>query len=111
MAAPQNEAKVKALVKAIFKKYGVWYAMPMGQQFGRGGIPDFLACVNGWFLAVETKSGSNKPTKLQQLELDGVSKAGGMALVINEENLKDLEALVAHYAGTQADKKPSATTA
>lgn len=111
MGAPRNEAKVKAAVKAVFKQYGVWYAMPVGGQFGRAGIPDFLACVNGWFLAVETKSGRNSPTKLQQLELTGVQMAGGMSLVVNEDNLNDLEALVAHYAGTQTDKKLSATSA
>lgn len=51
-----------------------------------------MACVNGRFIAIECKAGNNKPTKLQQHNLDKISAAGGVALVINETNLDVLEA-------------------
>lgn len=85
------EAKVKAAVKKILTAHGAWYAMPLGGMMGRSGIPDFLGCCNGQFIAIETKAGSGKPTALQKLELQRIAGAGGIALVINENNLNDLE--------------------
>lgn len=101
----KNEADVKAAVKAIFKKHGVWYAMPLGQMYGKVGVPDFLACAAGQFLAVETKFDKRKPTPLQVREIEAIRGAGGRAVVTNNHNLAELEALVVElkHAGTPAD--------
>lgn len=88
------EGKVKARVKEIFKAAGVWYCMPVGGMYGRAGIPDFLACANGWFIAVETKAKGKKPTRLQSMEQRNIEKAGGIVLVINPDNLHELEETV-----------------
>lgn len=90
----QSEAAVKKAVIKIFRKHGVWYCCPATGGYGRSGIPDFLACVDGRFLAVETKFGGNKPTALQTRELAGISDAGGLAHVINERNLAALDNLL-----------------
>ena len=103
--ASQNEALVKKRVKELFKQHGVWFAMPVAGSFGRAGIPDFLCCINGWFLAVETKSGRGKCTRLQELELEAIGKAGGLNLVVNEDNFDDLRDLVEKYACPQANKE------
>lgn len=85
------EGKVKQEVKKILKRHGVWYCMPRGTTYGRSGVPDFLCCVAGKFLGIETKAGNNRPTALQTRELDAIAKAGGLVLVLNESNLEDLE--------------------
>lgn len=87
------EAKVKQSVKKLLAAYEdmVWYCMPVGGLIGRSGIPDFLVCCNGQFIAIETKAGKGKPTALQKLELERIAGAGGISLVINESNLNDLE--------------------
>lgn len=85
------ESKVKQAVKRILKAHNVWYCMPVGGMLGRAGIPDFLACVNGKFLAIETKAGRGKLTALQQLNLQQIEETGGRALVINENNLSELK--------------------
>ena len=94
------EGKVKAAVKELFKRHGVWYCMPVGGLYGRAGIPDFLACANGTFLAVEAKAKGKKPTPLQSLALDGIRKAGGIALVVTPDNLDELEETVWNCMGT-----------
>ena len=82
------EAKVKAKIKAILKAHNVYYAMPIGTGYGNSGVPDFLCCVNGEFLAIEAKAGKGVPTALQLKNLREIEDAGGRTLVINEESLK-----------------------
>ena len=89
-----NEAGVKREVKRLLKKYGWYYWMPPANAFGRAGIADFNAVRDGRFLAVETKFGSNKPTPLQQQFLDSIVAHGGLAVVVTERNLCELESLL-----------------
>ena len=92
--ATTPEAKVKAKIKALLKEHNVYYAMPIGTGYGNSGVPDFLCCVNGRFLAIEAKAGKGKTTALQDKHLDQIEKAGGKALVINETNLGYLESVI-----------------
>ena len=86
--ATTPEAKVKAKIKAILKAHNAYYAMPIGSGYGNSGVPDFLVCLNGEFLAIEAKAGKGVPTALQLKNLREIEDAGGRTLVINEESLK-----------------------
>ena len=88
------EAKVKANIKKILQLHGVYYAMPMGTGYGNSGVPDFLCCLNGKFLAVEAKANGGIPTALQQKHLDSIQNADGLCWVVNETNLIAFEAFI-----------------
>jgi pantoate kinase len=90
--ATTPEAKVKAKIKEILKAHNIYYAMPIGTGYGNSGVPDFLCCVNGYFMAIEAKAGKGTTTALQEKNLTNVRNSGGVALVINENNLADIEA-------------------
>jgi pantoate kinase len=92
--ATTPESKVKAKIKAIFKEHNVYYAMPIGTGYGNSGVPDFLCCVNGNFLAIEAKAGKGTTTALQDKNLRDIKMAGGTAAVIAEEQLEYLEQLI-----------------
>jgi hypothetical protein len=85
------ESKVKAKIKDLLTKYNVYYAMPIGTMYGNSGVPDFLCCVRGHFLAIEAKAGKGKTTALQDKNLHQIEKAGGTSLVIREDTLDLLE--------------------
>ena len=85
------EAKVKKKVKAILEQHGAYYAMPVGAGYGNSGVPDFLICLRGRFVAIECKANGNKPTALQTRHLEEIRKAGGVAVVIDETNYEDLD--------------------
>ena len=85
------EAKVKAKIKTILKANNVYYAMPIGTGYGSSGVPDFLCCVHGYFIAIEAKAGKGTTTALQDKNLTQIRESGGVALVINETNLSDIE--------------------
>jgi hypothetical protein len=92
--ATTPEAKVKAKIKAILKANDVYYAMPIGTGYGNSGVPDFLCCVNGHFLAIEAKAGKGTTTALQEKNLQSIKAAGGTATVINEDTIDYLEKLI-----------------
>jgi Holliday junction resolvase len=92
------EGKVKQAVKKLLEISHVYFFMPSANGYGRAGIPDFIACCNGHFLAIETKAGKGTTTALQDREIARINDAGGTALVINERNLHDLEKEIAKYS-------------
>ena len=85
--AATPEAKVKKQIRAILDEYGAYYAMPIGSGYGNSGVPDFLVCYKGWFIGIEAKAGQGKVTALQEFNLNKITKAGGVTLVINEVNM------------------------
>ena len=84
------EAKVKKKVVQILKQYGAYYFYPVTGGYGRSGVPDIIACYKGLFIGIECKAGTNKPTALQQKNLTDIETAGGVALVVNEENIEEV---------------------
>ena len=81
------EGKVKKKVQQILKDRGAYYFSPVTGGFGRSGVPDIVACFHGRFIGIECKVGSNKPTALQLKNLADIETAGGVSLVINEDNV------------------------
>ena len=88
--AATKENLVKKRVKAILDEQQVYHFSPMQNGMGRAGIPDIVACHGGKFIGIECKAGDNKPTALQERELNRILNAGGEAFVINEENVEQL---------------------
>ena len=88
--AQTPEAKVKAAVRKILAEFGVYYFSPPANGYGKAGVPDIIVCVNGYFLAIECKANGNKPTELQKREISLIQKAGGFAIVVDENNIDDV---------------------
>lgn len=92
------EGRVKAQVRKLLAEFGVWYYQPVQNGMGQVGIPDFICCYRGVFLAIETKApGKIKDlTANQRRVLDQIQANDGYALVIDDvEFLRDtLNAIV-----------------
>jgi len=88
--ASTPESKVKTKIKAILKEQGVYYAMPIGTGYGNTGVPDFICCVNGRFVAIEAKAGKGQTTALQDKNLRDIAAANGVTFVIREDNVNAL---------------------
>lgn len=93
IAAKTPEGRVKMMVREILDNTpDTWYFMPVQNGMGQSGIPDFICCVRGKFLGIETKSkySSRKLTALQAKQIRMIENAKGKAIVINEDNVDDL---------------------
>ena len=88
--AETPEKKVKKKVRALLDELGAYYVMPVTGGYGSQGAPDFLVCLKGKFVGIETKAGKGKTTALQDLNLQKIRDAGGVALVIYETDIEVL---------------------
>lgn len=88
------EARVKSHIKGILTAHGAYRVMPVSNGMGAHGIPDFLVCHCGRFIGIEAKAGRNRPTELQLSNLRQIEEAGGVGLVINEDNLDELNGVL-----------------
>jgi hypothetical protein len=85
--ADTPEVKVKKKVVAQLKALRAYYFYPITGGFGGSGVPDIIGCYKGKFFAIECKAGKNKPTALQQKNIDDIIAQGGAACVVNEDNM------------------------
>jgi len=92
--ATKPEVKVKKDIKALLVKHQAYQFTPVTGGFGASGIPDIVACIKGRFIGIEAKAGKGKPTALQEKNLSQIMDAGGIAILVNEHGIKDLELLL-----------------
>lgn len=70
-------------IKTFLKDEGAWFIKYWaGSQFTKSGVPDILACVNGYFVAIEVKGPNGKPSELQLHTIKKIREAGGFAIVL-----------------------------
>lgn len=85
------EGKVKEAVKKWLKARNIWYYCPMQNGMGVVGIPDFICCWDGKFLAIETKApgklGNVSPNQAARIREIQVAK--GWACVVDRVEMLD----------------------
>ena len=69
-------------VKKFLDSQGAWYVKFFANSFTKSGIPDILACVNGYFVGVEVKAQNGTPSELQLYNVKKIREAGGFAMVL-----------------------------
>ena len=88
--ADTPEVKVKRKVVAQLKALGAYFFYPVTGGYGGSGVPDIVGCYKGKFFAIECKAGKNKPTPLQQKNIDTIAAQGGAVWVVNETNMDEV---------------------
>jgi Holliday junction resolvase len=69
--------------------------------YGASGVPDIVGCYHGKFFGIECKAGKNQPTELQKMHLEWIAKAGGLAVVINENNVEQVKDILENLTQTE----------
>lgn len=85
-------AKLLADICAYLTEQGAWWVRTNSHGYGRRGIPDVVACVNGRFLAIEAKVQPDKANAWQHREISSIHRAAGSAIVAY--NMETVRALV-----------------
>jgi Holliday junction resolvase len=89
---PEGKVKRKAVVE--LQKLGMYVFFPATGGFGRSGIPDIVCCYKGKFIGIECKAHGNKPTALQQSNLEEIVNNGGIAIVVDETSVFNLKQII-----------------
>ena len=79
------KAKVKRALKALIDgDYSVYSFMPVMNGMGAPSL-DMLACINGHFVAIETKAPGKKMTPRQETTATQMRTAGALVLVVSDD--------------------------
>lgn len=83
------EGRVKAVVRRHLAKLdAVWWFMPVQVGLGTTAL-DFLVCLAGTFVAIETKAERGRPTARQIETARRIASAGGLVFLVCSEEQAD----------------------
>ena len=71
-----------------------WFFKVWGGGYQKSGIPDIIMCVNGFFLAVELKSETGKPSELQQKNVCAINNSNGIAIILYPDGFDQFKDIV-----------------
>lgn len=74
------EGRVKKEIKQYLDSIGAYYFMPVQTGYGAKTL-DFLCCIDGWFVAIETKKPGATLTKFQELTASSMQDAGAIVII------------------------------
>ena len=72
------EGREKQAIKKYLDSIGAWHFSPSMNGFGKAGVPDIIACIDGQFWGIEVKRPENNPTPLQERRMAEIRKQKGM---------------------------------
>lgn len=77
------EKQFENKIKIFLTTRGAWFIKYWaGAQFTKSGVPDILACVNGYFVGIEVKGPNGRPSELQLHNVRAIRNAGGFAFIL-----------------------------
>jgi len=92
------EKKVKMKVVEVLKEFGAYYFYASTGGYGASGVPDIICCYKGRFLGIECKAGKGKTTALQEKNIAQIIAQGGLAVVVNENNIEEVRILLGYLS-------------
>ena len=89
-----KEKQFENRIKNFLKKEDCYYFKFWGTMYTRAGVPDLIACVNGWFVGIEVKSDVGLPSEIQKQNIKEIIESGGFAVVVRPENFDELKEMI-----------------
>lgn len=81
-------------IKLYLKEKGAWILKTWSNGIQRQGVPDILACVNGYFVGIEVKAEKGKPSDLQLWNIKKIKEAGGIAMVVYPKDFDNMKEII-----------------
>ncbi len=78
------ESATSTAILAWLRGEGFWATKVHGDPMQERGVPDILACIDGRFLACETKEPGEEPSDIQLYQLRKIREALGATVVPTE---------------------------
>lgn len=72
-------------VKEYLKDHGCWVLKTWSNGIQREGVPDLLVCCNSYFVGIELKNETGKPSTLQKWNIAQINAAGGLAFILHPD--------------------------
>lgn len=81
-------------IKKFLKDESCYFFKFWGTMYTRAGVPDLIACVNGWFVGIEVKSSAGKPSEIQLENIDEIHQCKGFAVVVHPDEFEQLKEMI-----------------
>ena len=88
-------------IKKFLDAHGAYYVKFFANAYTKSGIPDVLACINGYFVGIEVKAQNGKPSEIQLYNVRKINAAGGFAFVLYPSKFNEFKQFV---EGLQRDE-------
>lgn len=89
-----KEKQFENKIKKFLKDEGCWFVKYFANRMTRSGVPDILACVNGYFIAIEVKAENGRPSELQKWNVEKIRDSGGIAIILYPNQFEEFKTLV-----------------
>jgi len=76
------EKRFETKIKEFLDSEGAYYVKYFANRNTKSGIPDILACVHGYFVAIEVKAQNGTVKALQEHHLTEIRIAGGFSFAL-----------------------------
>lgn len=77
-------------IKRMLKENGAYFVKFFANSYTKSGVPDILACVNGYFVGIEVKAENGHPSDLQLYNVQKIRESGGFAVIVYPSGYDDL---------------------
>lgn len=82
-------------VLSFIKSQGGWCIKYWaGSKWTKSGVPDILACIDGYFLGIEDKAKTGKPTLLQLKNLEWIDGAYGFGILLYPDQFENFKRFI-----------------
>lgn len=81
-------------IKKYLDDKGCWYVKFFANSYTKVGVPDILACINGYFVAIEVKAENGRPSELQFYNRDKIRKSGGISIILYPSQFSEFKMLI-----------------
>ena len=68
-----------------------WFFKYWAGPYSKSGIPDIIACVNGYFVAIEVKADEGHATELQKRNIRLIQQCNGYAYIVYPKDFEKLK--------------------
>lgn len=77
-----EEKRIENSIKQWLETNNHWLIKVQGGvNAPSSGVPDILACINGYFVGIEVKTKTGIVSEIQKYQIDRIIKSGGVAFV------------------------------
>lgn len=89
-----KEKNFENKIKDYLKDKGCYCVKFFANSYTRVGVPDLIACVNGYSVWLEVKAQDGHPSDLQLYNIEQIRKSGGFAYVVYPSGWDRLKAII-----------------
>lgn len=89
-----REKAFEKQVKEYLNDCGCWVLKTWSNGIQREGVPDLLICCNGFFIGVELKNETGRPSALQLWNIEKINNAGGFAFTLYPDQFEEFKKFV-----------------